>query len=155
MKITVRRYMHNDDATLSKVELDGEFFCYGLEDQPQPDGVKIPNETRIPAGTYDIKFRKAGGMYQKYMTRDWCKEWFEGHLHMQDVPNFTWIYCHPGNTNDHTSGCLLIGKTRNEDEFTIGSSRACYTDFCRIVYPHVWVDDLQIEYIDEDGGYNG
>ena len=48
MKITVRRFAHNDEATLSRVYLDDEEFCFGLEDQPQE--VKVQDETRIPAG---------------------------------------------------------------------------------------------------------
>jgi hypothetical protein len=148
--ITVKRYSHNDDATLSTIELNGEFFCYGLEDQPQPPGVKIPNETRIPAGTYDIKLRNEGGMYAKYSKADWCKDWFIGHLWLQDVPNFTYIYIHPGNTNDHTSGCLLVGENRSEDEYTIGRSRIAYADLYREVSAAAWAGDLQIEYIDED-----
>ena len=32
-----------------------------------------------------------------------------GMLHLQDVPGFEWIYIHPGNTDDHTNGCILPG----------------------------------------------
>ena len=64
MLITVKRLSHNDEATLSDVLLDGQRFCYGLEDQPQ-DGPKVMNETRIPAGTYQIKLRMTGSVHQK------------------------------------------------------------------------------------------
>ena len=59
-----------------------------------------------PAGVYQIKLRNAGGMTQRYAQKF---EFHQGMLHLQDVPGFTWIYLHPGNTDDHTSGCILLG----------------------------------------------
>ena len=145
MKITVERFLHNEEATLSRVLLDGEQFCFGLEDQPQE--VKVQDETRIPAGTYQIKLRNEGGMTKKYAER---YEFHEGMLHVQNVEGFEWIYIHTGNTDDHTSGCLLVGHTCNEDSYTIGNSRAAYSDLYQAVVEAAKDEDLQIEYIDED-----
>ena len=147
MKITVRRFAHNDEATLSRVYLDDEEFCFGLEDQPQE--VKVQDETRIPAGTYDIKLRDEGGMTKRYAER---YDFHEGMLHVQDVPGFSWIYIHTGNTDDHTSGCLLVGHSRNKDTFTIGNSRTAYSDLYQAVVEAAKDEDLTIEYIDEDMG---
>jgi hypothetical protein len=64
----------------------------------------VAGETCIPIGRYEIKFRDAGGMNEKY------KKKYVGHigmLHLQNVPGFKWIYIHPGNTDDHTEGCIL------------------------------------------------
>ena len=52
MLITVDRFKSDDDATLSKVDIDGQFVCFGLEDEYRED--KVANETRIPAGRYRI-----------------------------------------------------------------------------------------------------
>jgi hypothetical protein len=51
-------------------------------------------------------------------------------LHIQDVPNFTYILIHTGNTDEHTSGCLIVGETQQDldsskDGF-IGSSTVAY-----------------------------
>ena len=145
MKITVRRYAHNDEATLSRVYLDDEEFCYGLEDQPQEE--KVMHETRIPAGTYDIKLRNEGGMTKKYAER---YDFHIGMLHLQAVPNFTYVYIHTGNSDNHTSGCLLVGYTANEEAMTIGRSRDAYSDLYQAVKDEAWAGSLQIEYIDED-----
>lgn len=145
MKITVQRYKHNDEATLSRVLLDGQQFCFGLEDQPQEE--KVMHETRIPAGTYRIKLRDEGGMTKKYAER---YDFHIGMLHVQDVPGFEWIYIHTGNTDDHTSGCLLVGYTANEDTFVIGRSRDAYTDLYKQVVDAAWAEDLEIEYLDEE-----
>ena len=37
-----------------------------------------------------------------------------GMLHLQDVPNFTYILIHGGNTDEHTSGCLIVGETQQD-----------------------------------------
>jgi hypothetical protein len=147
MKITVNRYLHNADATLSRVLLDNEQFCFGLEDQPQEE--KVMHETRIPAGTYDIKLRNEGGMTKRYAER---YDFHKGMLWLQDVPDFEWVYIHTGNTDDHTSGCLLVGYSANEAAMTIGRSRDAYSDLYQEVVDAAWAEDLQIEYIDEDDG---
>jgi hypothetical protein len=146
MKITVKRLKHNDEATLSDVYLDDALLCHGLEDQPQPDGVKVMHETRIPAGTYKVGLRNAGGMTKRYAAR---YDFHQGMLHVLDVPGFEWIYIHTGNTDDHTSGCLLVGYTKNEDALTIGHSRAAYTDLYKAVVAAAKAGDLEIEYQDE------
>ena len=86
------------------------------------------HETCIPEGTYDIKFRKTGGFDSKYRER--YKNAHYGMLHLQDVPNFTYILIHAGNTDEHTSGCLIVGETqqdldRSQDGF-IGHSGTAY-----------------------------
>lgn len=146
MLITVKRLSHNDEATLSDVLLDGQRFCYGLEDQPQ-DGPKVMNETRIPAGTYQIKLRTEGSIHPKYASR---YDFHKGMLWLQDVPGFSWIYIHTGNTDDHTSGCLLVGYTKNDIQYTIGSSRDAYSDLYKAVVEAAVADELSIEYFDEE-----
>ena len=51
-------------------------------------------------------------------------------LHIQDVPNFTYILIHTGNTDEHTSGCLIVGETQQDldiaDDGFIGSSAVAY-----------------------------
>ena len=74
------------------------------------------HETCIPEGTYDIKFRKTGGFHAKYSER--YKNAHYGMLHIQDVPNFTYILIHTGNTDEHTSGCLIVGETQQDLEIS-------------------------------------
>ena len=145
MKITVERFLHNEEATLSRVLLDGEQFCFGLEDQPQEE--KVMNETRIPAGTYQIKLRNEGGMTKRYAER---YDFHIGMLWLQVVPDFEWVYIHVGNSDDHTSGCLLVGFTANEEAMTIGRSRDAYSDLYQAVKDAAWAETLEIEYLDKD-----
>ena len=126
MKLTVVRTQFGTDATNGLLFIDGLFECYTLEDQYQ--AVKVMHETCIPEGTYDIEFRKTGGFHAKYSER--YKNAHYGMLHVQDVPNFTYILIHTGNTDEHTSGCLIVGETQQDLEISkdgfIGSSTVAY-----------------------------
>ena len=126
MKLTVVRTQFGTDATNGLLFIDGIFECYTLEDQYQ--AVKVMHETCIPEGTYDLKFRKTGGFHAKYSER--YKNSHYGMLHIQDVPNFTYILIHTGNTDEHTSGCLIVGETQQDLEISkdgfIGSSAVAY-----------------------------
>ena len=106
MKLQVVRTQFGTDATNGLLFINGQFECYTLEDQYQ--AVKVMHETCIPEGTYDIKFRTVGGFHEKYKARYGASHY--GMLHLQDVPNFTYILIHAGNTDEHTSGCLIVEK---------------------------------------------
>ena len=126
MKLQVVRTQFGTDATNGLLFIDGIFECYTLEDQYQ--AVKVMHETCIPEGTYDIEFRKTGGFHAKYSER--YKNAHYGMLHVQDVPNFTYILIHTGNTDEHTSGCLIVGETQQDLEVSkdgfISSSTLAY-----------------------------
>jgi len=127
VKLTVVRTQFGKDATNGMLFIDGLFECYTLEDQYQ--AVKVMHETCIPEGTYDIKFRTVGGFHTKYKERYGNAHY--GMLHLQDVPNFTYILIHAGNTDEHTSGCLIVGETQQDldisDDGFIGHSGKAYT----------------------------
>ena len=126
MKLTVVRTQFGTDATNGLLFINGIFECYTLEDQYQ--AVKVMHETCIPEGTYNIKFRKTGGFHAKYSER--YKNAHYGMLHIQDVPNFTYILIHTGNSDEHTSGCLIVGETQQDLDISkdgfIGSSTVAY-----------------------------
>jgi len=126
MKLTVVRTQFGTDATNGILLVDGLFECYTLEDQYQ--AVKVMHETCIPEGTYDIKFRTVGSFSERYKKKYGNAHY--GMLHLQDVPNFTYILIHAGNTDEHTSGCLIVGETQQDldlsDDGFIGHSGKAY-----------------------------
>ena len=147
MKLTVVRTQFGTDATNGLLFIDGIFECYTLEDQYQ--AVKVMHETCIPEGTYDIKFRKTGGFHAKYTER--YKNAHHGMLHIQDVPNFTYILIHTGNTDEHTSGCLIVGETQQDLEVSkdgfIGSSAVAYKKmYAKVAGQLLQGKDVTIEY---------
>lgn len=113
MKLVTMRFMQDKDATIGNLWVDKKPICFTLEDEHRD--VKVANETRIPAGTYKIKLRTEGGMTAKY-EKKFEKGFHKGMLWLQDVPGFDWIYVHAGNTDDHTSGCILIGRGADLEE---------------------------------------
>ena len=147
MKLTVVRTQFGTDATNGLLFIDGLFECYTLEDQYQ--AVKVMHETCIPEGTYDIKFRKTGGFHAKYSER--YKNAHYGMLHLQDVPNFTYILIHTGNTDEHTSGCLIVGETQQDLEVSkdgfVGSSTVAYKKmYAKVASQLLQGKDVTIEY---------
>ena len=147
MKLTVVRTQFGTDATNGILLVDGVFENYTLEDQYQ--AVKVMHETCIPEGTYEIKFRTVGGFHTKYSERYGNAHY--GMLHLQDVPNFTYILIHAGNTDEHTSGCLIVGETQQDldisDDGFIGHSGKAYSKLYNKVAKELLLGkEVSIEY---------
>lgn len=104
MKLDVIRYTGRG-SSLGIFMVDGKFECYTLEDAFHV--VKIPGETRIPEGTYRVELRTYGGHHDRYKVK--FPEFHKGMLQVMDVPNYTDILIHIGNSDDDTEGCLLVG----------------------------------------------
>ncbi|MCP4766832.1 MAG: hypothetical protein GY875_11240 [Gammaproteobacteria bacterium] len=148
MEILVDRFVSDSDSTISRVLVDGRFICFGLEDEYRED--KIPSETRIDAGTYDVRLRTEGGFHQRYQNR--FGDMHRGMLHVQDVPEFEYILIHVGNTDEDTAGCLLVGEDAitTQGEMRVNMSRSAYQKLYPIVVDAADRDDLQITYQDND-----
>lgn len=124
--IHVKRIRQGKNSTLSELYIDGEFICYVLEDSVRDK--KIKGSTAIPAGRYQLAFRRYGGMHGRYHRL--FPDFHKGMIQLMDVPNFSYIYIHIGNNFSDTSGCLLVGKTmkyfKRQDEYEIRQSRKAY-----------------------------
>ena len=152
MKLEVLRFSSHSDSTLGMLfdvtDNCRKFLCFTLEDEYRE--VKVMHETRIPKGTYTLKLRTEGGFNSKYDKR--YGSMHKGMIHVQDVPGFKYILWHTGNTDEHTSGCLLLGDTSQQNitkEGFIGSSTTAY----KRVYPAIAsaIDsgkEVKVEYID-------
>ena len=84
------------DCTVGKLFVDGQWLWWTLEDTLRKGGVKIPGETCIPAGTYQIALTPSI-RFQRVLPL------------LQNVPNFSGIRIHPGNIATDTQGCVLVG----------------------------------------------
>ena len=120
-EVSLKRIQGYDDFTLGSMKVNGVLQAWTLEDEKR--AVKVKGETRIPAGRYQIKLRKAGRIHENYASRF---PWHQGVLWLQNVPNFQYIYIHIGNTDDHTEGCILVGNTANIAMNKITSSGIAY-----------------------------
>ena len=141
-----RRISSGDEATLGTLfDVTGRprFLCYMLEDQFNEP--KIPGETRIPPGRYEIKLREEGGMYGRYTKRF---DWHRGMLWLQDVPGFEWVYIHVGNKDDDSEGCLLTGdgqisnvNERGQVTSSVAAYKRLYSDIVHsiVLGDRVWI----------------
>lgn len=88
-------------------------FCWILEEAWHE--VKVPGETCIPPGTYELELVHTSPMALRYYDR-W--DWFRGLPSFKDVPDFTLVRLHPGNDaegeDDDTDGCPLPGERREQ-----------------------------------------
>ena len=151
MKLEVLRFNSSDDFTTGLLfdvtDNVRSFLCYTLEDEART--VKQWGETRIPAGTYKLTLRAEGGFHSRYLAK-FGAEFHKGMIYVNEVPNFEYILWHIGNDDDDTAGCLLVGKT-SQDNF-IGSSTTAYKE----IYPPIRDailsgEDVTVTYIDYDG----
>ncbi|WON93663.1 DUF5675 family protein [Sphingobacterium sp. UGAL515B_05] len=107
MKSTIKvlRTKQGKHSTLSEIYLNNQFVCYGLENIPRP--VKIRGETAIPAGLYPLGFNRDGAMNGRYY--DDYPKMHRGMLEIRDIPSFSHVYFHKGNSYKQTAGCILVG----------------------------------------------
>ena len=103
LRVVRHRY---GSATIGAMFVDGLFYCYTLEDAVtlvRNDagvvvGHKINGATAIPAGVYNLAVTRSH-RFKKDLVE------------VLDVPRFTGIRIHGGNTADDTEGCILTAET--------------------------------------------
>ena len=113
MDLALHRTSLGEKATLGHLDVDGVLECVTLEDvvrDLRPDGSgKIFGQTAIPAGRYKV-ITDFSAKFQKVM------------LHILDVPFFTGIRIHSGNTDENTEGCVLVGQVADGPDHIHGGS---------------------------------
>lgn len=112
MKLKLVRTTFTNKSTIGELYIDGELNCFTLEDVVRD--VKIQGETAIPYGSYRVVI-DFSNRFQKMLP------------HLLDVPGFTGIRIHPGNSAKDTDGCILLGNTKDVD--FIGNSKMAFNDF--------------------------
>lgn len=101
MKLRVERRFLKPGYTIGRLEVDGKYFCDTLEDRVRDLSreKKIPGETAIPAGIYDVVVN-ISPRFKRKLPR------------LLNVPGFEGILIHRGNTPEDTAGCILVGENK-------------------------------------------
>tara|TARA_B110000908_G_C10227147_1_gene438584 strand:- start:1389 stop:1853 length:465 start_codon:yes stop_codon:yes gene_type:complete len=136
MKLEVQRFSSQSNSTLGMLfDITDKpiFLCYTLEDEFRE--VKVSGETRIPSGTYNITLRTEGGFNERY-TEKFGSSFNKGMLWVRDVPNFEYILIHIGNTDQNSSGCLLVGDSQTQN-ITKNGFIGASTDAYKRIYPKI------------------
>jgi hypothetical protein len=98
LELTIYRHTPNikvDRNNIGDLFIEDEFFCHTLEDEIRPDGVKVYGKTAIKAGRYKVILTRSY-RFKRIMPL------------IVDVPMFTGIRLHGGNSSIDTSGCPLV-----------------------------------------------
>ena len=109
MNLELTRTNFTEMSTIGELRINGEFLCFTLEDAVR-DG-KIYGKTAIPYGEYDVEITFSP-RFQKYLPL------------IKDVPNYSGVRIHTGNTAQDTEGCILVGISKGYD--FIGGSRKAF-----------------------------
>ena len=122
MEIFVEEIGTTPNSTASQMFVNGKPFCFVLEDGFRE--VKVKGITRIPAGRYKIVGRKREKFYEKY-KRDFGHEFS---IEIENVPDFSDVLIHIGNTIEDTRGCLLVNRLIGFISTTGGAQTYCGVD---------------------------
>lgn len=117
--LTLKRIYKGPEYTIGHLYVNGEYFCDTLEDTDRgldskmgADDIykkKIYSKTAIPIGTYRLILNQIS---PKFMGRSWAKIYNGVVPRLYNVPGFSGILIHPGNTAADTDGCILVGENK-------------------------------------------
>ena len=106
MDLKLNRIFFHKNYTIGKLYVNGQYFCDTLEDTNRDfnrDGdlldegeAKVYAETAIPFGAYKVEVTMSP-RFKRYLPL------------LLDVPHFTGIRIHAGNSAGDSSGCILVG----------------------------------------------
>jgi len=119
VSITINRDTYTNDTVTgtitvtSDVKDAGSFSGYTLENTHAGDkGDKNP----IPAGTYDASIRTDHTPHR---------------VELNDVPDFSNVQIHTGNTKDDVKGCFAVGNSRSADK--VSESKAAMNSILKVI----------------------
>ena len=116
MKLRLARSASSEHATLGQLFVDDQPQCFTCEDVVREiEGAavkdwKIHGSTAIPKGTYEVIIT-----YSQRFKKDLPL--------LLNVPGFSGVRIHSGNTAEDTEGCILVGE-RIGDEAVVESRKA-------------------------------
>lgn len=113
MELTLNRIFLGSSATIGELLINDKHLCDTLEDRVRPEGEKVYGKTAIPEGTYEVKLTHSP-RFKKILPE------------ILNVPNFSGIRIHTGNSSKDTEGCILVGTWDGEKEDRISNSKVAF-----------------------------
>lgn len=120
MELTLNRIFLGSSATIGELLINDKHLCDTLEDRVRPEGEKIYGKTAIPEGTYEMVLSYSP-RFKKILPE------------ILNVPNFTGIRIHCGNSSADSSGCVLVGTWDGEKEDWVGNSRIAFNELMSLL----------------------
>jgi len=144
VKLKLLRNRFNKEYTAGQLYVDDDYFCFTLEDEvrepygwSKEDGVpieqwKVHGETAIPRGIYKVTFENSPHFGPDTLT-------------IHNVPGFTKIRIHSGNTEKDTEGCIIVGyRITDRGVIVPGTTRTALADLKKKLKGQ---DDITIQII--------
>lgn len=113
MELKLNRIFLGSSATIGELYIDKKYIADTLEDRVRPEGEKVYGKTAIPEGVYKVVLSYSQ-RFKKILPE------------ILNVPNFTGIRMHCGNSSADSSGCVLIGTWDGEKEDWISNSKVAF-----------------------------
>ena len=117
--ILLIRDTFSEQTTVGKLYINGEFFCYTLEDTVRAYGIKVPRYTAIPEGEYNVKLSESH-RFKRLMPMIYTED-NEYEIKAGGI-GFKGVRMHGGNTHEDTEGCVLVAHNRVDDKTIQGSA---------------------------------
>jgi len=122
MELMVIRSFFGKTCTIGSLFINDQFECYTLEDvvrevvgQPVSQWKKF-GQTAIPRGRYEVIVTRSPRF--GFDTPE-----------ILNVPGFSDIRMHKGNTDKDTEGCILLGAAKDENNEDILESKVAFEAF--------------------------
>lgn len=113
MQLKLNRIFKTNTFTIGELYINEKYVTDTLEDRVRPEGEKVYGKTAIPEGTYEVKLTHSP-RFKKILPE------------ILNVPNFSGIRIHTGNSSKDTEGCILVGTWDGEKEDWISDSKIAF-----------------------------
>lgn len=120
MELKLNRIFLGSSATIGELYIDKKYIADTLEDRVRPEGEKVYGKTAIPEGIYEMVLSYSP-RFKKILPE------------ILNVPNFTGIRIHCGNSSADSSGCILVGTWDGEKEDWISDSKIAFNELMSLL----------------------
>ena len=108
MTLDLERFRFFENSTIGKLAINGEFYCYTLENQFRWDGIKIQGQNSIPFGKYRVIVNRSQ-RHNKYLPL------------LIKVPGFDDVRIRRGTFSHESEGDILLGLHWKKDLVAISA----------------------------------
>ena len=126
MNLILKREYFGDTFTVGKLYKDDQYIGYTLEDKVR-EVIGAPVETwkqfgntAIPTGTYKVLITMSNRFKMKLPQ-------------LLDVPGFSGVRIHTGNSSADTEGCILVGSVWDGKSDWVGGSKTAFSPLLAMI----------------------
>lgn len=120
MQLKLNRIFKTNTFTIGELYINEKYVTDTLEDRVRPEGEKVYGKTAIPEGKYEIELTHSP-RFKKILPE------------ILNVPNFSGIRIHTGNSSKDTEGCIIVGTWDGEKEDWVGSSKIAFDELMTLL----------------------